>query len=126
MLDDSRDWWQIASVVLLVLIAAGDLGVMARNFAAQIGAGEKLAAGEATRAQVLASFPSVVWPIVCLVASLAVVGIAAWRMYDERQVEGRWLWVFGIGALMVFWSGATALLLGQAAHHFALYMPVSQ
>jgi hypothetical protein len=126
MLDEDRDWWQIASVALLILIAVGDLAVMGGSFAAQIGAGEKIAEGEAGREQILAALPSIAWPVICLVVGLAVVGIAAWRMYDERRVEGRWLWIFGTAALMVFWSCATVVLLGQAARHLARSLPVSQ
>jgi hypothetical protein len=117
--DDDRDWWHLASIALLVLIGAADIGVPGKVIAALVSAGERVASGDVTPEQIVAGLPSVAWPVACVIVGLAVCGIAAWRMWTEGQVEGRWLWVLASAGLTVLWSCATIALVIKAHQSLA-------
>jgi hypothetical protein len=119
MFDEDRDWWHTAALGLLIFVGIADVGVPSKLLATIISVSEKVSSGDVTPEQVVAGMPGIAWPIACVVVGLAVVGLAAWRMYVEGEIEKRWRWVFLTAVLSVFWSGVTIVVVIKAGRALA-------
>ncbi len=113
------DWWHLGAVAALALIAIADIAVPARMLSPIATAGDRLAEGEVTTERITAALPSMAWPGLALALGLSVVGVGVWRMFVERSVEGRWLWVVAVAAAMVMWSAGVIAALSKAQHTIA-------
>lgn len=111
--EEGIDWPFVICVVLLIATFVGDIVLPAATVRPLIEAASALGE-EQPAAAALPKPPSLAWPILCATADIVVVSVSAWRLIQEREFGGRWLWLLAASAAGAFWSLLTIAVLSKA------------
>ena len=111
--EEGIDWPFVICIVLLIATFVGDIALPAMTLRPLIEAAGALGE-EQPSAVTLPRPPNMAWPILCAVADIIIVSISAWRLIQERELGGRWLWLLAASAAAAFWSLLTIAVLARA------------
>ncbi len=112
--EEGIDWLFVLCVVLLIATLAGDVVLPAMTIRPLVDAARAIAAPDEQPAISIPRPPSVLWPVLCSITDIIIVSLSAWRLIQEREFGGRWLWMLAASAAGAFWSLLAVAVLSKA------------